>query len=163
MTKDYTDDLLLRLRLRDVPGPRIGEIIAEIESHVAETGQHPVDVFGTPAEYAAALAPKPNWLSPHMWVRIILGGTTGYAIATTVISWLLGEETALGMPIWLAALVSLALASAMTWAVGRGHDDVVDPRTGDNMIPSAPRATVVVLVVIAAAAAAVAIGLLALK
>ncbi|MGY1837325.1 hypothetical protein ACI79P_19730 [Blastococcus sp. SYSU DS0510] len=36
----WCDDLLLRLRLRDVPGTRIGEVLAEVQSHVAETGEH---------------------------------------------------------------------------------------------------------------------------
>lgn len=37
----YTNDLLFALRMRDVPGDRIGEVIAEVESHVAETGRRP--------------------------------------------------------------------------------------------------------------------------
>jgi acyl-CoA synthetase (NDP forming) len=52
----WCDDLLLALRLRDVPGTRIGEVIAEVQSHVAETGEDPRQAFGTPKEYAAEVA-----------------------------------------------------------------------------------------------------------
>jgi len=34
----YRDNLLIQLRLLDVPGERIGQILAEVETHVADTG-----------------------------------------------------------------------------------------------------------------------------
>lgn len=51
---DYRQALMLALRLRDVPGDRIGEILAEVESHVSDTGENPTEAFGPPREYAAA-------------------------------------------------------------------------------------------------------------
>jgi hypothetical protein len=55
-----------------VPGERIGQILAEVEAHVADTGADPVEAFGEPGEYAAtyvAVAASPlelggsrNWL-----------------------------------------------------------------------------------------------------
>jgi len=35
------DNLLIQLRLRDVRGDRIGQILAEVETHVADTGLDP--------------------------------------------------------------------------------------------------------------------------
>ncbi|MHB1472081.1 MAG: hypothetical protein ACYDDU_12705 [Dermatophilaceae bacterium] len=52
----YLDNLLLQLRLRDVPGERIGQILAEVETHVVDTGLDPVVAFGEPGEYAATYA-----------------------------------------------------------------------------------------------------------
>jgi uncharacterized membrane-anchored protein len=52
----YHENLLIQLRLRDVPGDRIGQILAEVETHVADTGLDPVDAFGEPGEYAATYA-----------------------------------------------------------------------------------------------------------
>lgn len=46
--KDYTEALTTQLRLRRVPGKVIGQVIAEVESHVRETGEDPVEVFGQP-------------------------------------------------------------------------------------------------------------------
>lgn len=34
---DYRQSLILALRMKEVPGDRIGEIVAEVESHVAPT------------------------------------------------------------------------------------------------------------------------------
>jgi len=53
----YCDDLLLALRMRDVPGRRIGEVLTEVRAHLAESGEAPEEAFGTVEDYAAALAP----------------------------------------------------------------------------------------------------------
>jgi len=47
------DNLTIQLRLLEVPGDRIGQILAEGETHVADTGLDPVAAFGEPGEYAA--------------------------------------------------------------------------------------------------------------
>jgi hypothetical protein len=39
--KDYTQALTIQLRLRNVPGARIGQVIGEVESQVRETGEDP--------------------------------------------------------------------------------------------------------------------------
>ena len=52
----WCDDFVLELRLRDVPGARIGDHLAEVESHCIETGVDPEDAFGDPAEYAHEVA-----------------------------------------------------------------------------------------------------------
>ncbi|SDP16513.1 hypothetical protein SAMN04487905_102230 [Actinopolyspora xinjiangensis] len=49
----YRDELTFALRMRDVPADRIGDVLAEVDTHVAETGEGPVEAFGTPGEYAA--------------------------------------------------------------------------------------------------------------
>ncbi|GAB3547859.1 fumarate reductase subunit D [Actinopolyspora lacussalsi] len=55
-SEKYRNELLFALRMREVPGARIGDVLAEVETHVAETGQDPVEAFGTPGEYAARVA-----------------------------------------------------------------------------------------------------------
>ncbi|WP_019853004.1 hypothetical protein [Actinopolyspora mortivallis] len=52
----YRDELTFALRMREVPGDRIGDVLAEVDSHVTETGQDPVEAFGAPGEYAARVA-----------------------------------------------------------------------------------------------------------
>ena len=65
----YLENLTIQLRLLEVPGDRIGQILAEVETHVADTGLDPVDAFGEPGEYVAtcvAQAPasrERGWLS----------------------------------------------------------------------------------------------------
>ncbi|TDD84123.1 hypothetical protein E1202_23995 [Saccharopolyspora karakumensis] len=57
MTLDeYTDDLHKALRFHEISGERMGEVLAEVEAHVAETGDDPVDAFGKPRDYARQVA-----------------------------------------------------------------------------------------------------------
>lgn len=51
----WCGDFVLELRLRDVPGPVIGERLAEVEGHCAETGETPREAFGTATDYAARM------------------------------------------------------------------------------------------------------------
>jgi hypothetical protein len=37
----WRDDLILQLQLKNVPGDRIGDILFEIDSHLAESGETP--------------------------------------------------------------------------------------------------------------------------
>lgn len=37
----YMDELTIALRVRDVPGARIGEVLAEVRAHIAESGESP--------------------------------------------------------------------------------------------------------------------------
>lgn len=52
----YTAELVKELREQDVAGRVIGDAVAQVESHVAEEGEDPTDVFGTPREFAKQLA-----------------------------------------------------------------------------------------------------------
>ncbi|PPK97988.1 hypothetical protein CLV92_102139 [Kineococcus xinjiangensis] len=51
----YCEDLVVALRMRDVSGRRIGEILAEIRDHLRTSGEDPAEAFGTPQQYAADL------------------------------------------------------------------------------------------------------------
>ena len=52
-TETHRRELVQALRLHDVPPERIGEIVAEVESHVADTGEDPREAFGPARDYAA--------------------------------------------------------------------------------------------------------------
>jgi len=79
----YLDNLLLQLRLRDVPGDRIGQILAEVETHVADTELDPVDAFGEPGEYAATYAGAASASRERCWLSepgiAGVGATAGFA------------------------------------------------------------------------------------
>lgn len=77
MTGSYVDQLVLELRARDVPGTRIGQVVAEVETHLAETGDDADDAFGPPGRYAETIAAE---LRPAKATgRAVLGG---YATVT---------------------------------------------------------------------------------
>ncbi|WP_262105927.1 hypothetical protein [Arthrobacter sp. Marseille-P9274] len=57
-TKDrqvWLDQLVLELRLRNVPGATIGDAVATVRGHLADTGETPHQAFGEPADYARDL------------------------------------------------------------------------------------------------------------
>ncbi|GAA1793971.1 hypothetical protein GCM10009682_14750 [Luedemannella flava] len=56
MNPRWRDAFVLTARMRDVPGTRIGEALAEVEAHCAESGETPTEAFGDPVEYARAIA-----------------------------------------------------------------------------------------------------------
>lgn len=182
MTTDvdaYRQQLLLTLRLRDVAGPRIAEVLAEVESHVAETGEDPRAAFGAPRDYARAFVAE---LEPERapgvrgWVASVRGGEVLIAAVAFAGAWLAAKglfALAAGRPggLGLSGPGALALAVALLAALklllartGRRRDDrVLDPRTGRDVAASlAPRWAGPASVVVTAALLllAVVIGLL---
>jgi hypothetical protein len=63
---DWADAFLVELRLADVPGRAIGDALAEVGSHCAESGESPRDAFGDPVQYARSLGlpPGPDVATP---------------------------------------------------------------------------------------------------
>ncbi|HYN94703.1 MAG TPA: hypothetical protein VES42_12715 [Pilimelia sp.] len=53
---EWRDAFLLEARMHQVPGDRIGEALAEIDAHCADSGQEPAEAFGDPVRYAGELA-----------------------------------------------------------------------------------------------------------
>lgn len=56
LDEKYRDDLVSALQTHEISGQRVGEVLAEVESHVRETGEDPVEAFGPPRTYAAQVA-----------------------------------------------------------------------------------------------------------
>lgn len=55
----WTEGLVLELRLQGVAGERIGAVVAEVDSHCAESGEPAADAFGDPVAYARSLELAP--------------------------------------------------------------------------------------------------------
>jgi hypothetical protein len=54
---EYTAELAEALDMRDVPADAVAQIVREVESHLAESGEDPVEAFGPAARYADQFAP----------------------------------------------------------------------------------------------------------
>lgn len=118
----WRQDLVLALRLRDVPGVRIGEVLAEVEAHCADSGQGPGEAFGDPDAYAAELAPAPG----ASWVRVWLP----QAVATPlgVLALLSGADTSVhgGRPaVTVGGLLSLLVTVALVVVVVQRLNSIV--------------------------------------
>lgn len=141
----YLDDLLLHLRWRDVPGARIGEILAEVEAHADATGEPLVEAFGSPKAYAKQWERgAPNgfryWLP--LLPAIALNGVGGWTLANGGYAIGAGEPALFGLPGIVVALVGVGIA-----LVGMAMikiDRVVDPRSG-RPITSSRRAFLVLI------------------
>lgn len=149
-TRDaYAQELLLALRLREVPSPRIAEALAEVDSHVAETGEDPVAAFGPPEDYARELA---GALGVRRGQALRTGSglltTAGCAVGGVLLADGLhavgaGARALLGLPAWLAVLVGVGLLAAGALGVVQlsrreGGARVTDPRTGADLRPPVP-------------------------
>lgn len=123
-TRHWLDGLVTELRIHSATGPAIGDAVAEVEAHLAETGENPHKAFGTPREYAATLTlptDATQELSPRLLTRLILGAAAGFTGALWLIPFGVaamkrGEAAVLplGMIISLAALILFSVLISMT-------------------------------------------------
>ncbi|WP_456789551.1 hypothetical protein [Cellulomonas sp. P5_C5] len=124
----WRDDLVLALRLRDVPGARIGDILAEVQEYCTDSGLDAPTAFGGPHEYArsvtAGAAPTGPGLVDDLRTagRVVVGfvglmvvlgsvGTDGPDLVVTA-GWLLA------LPLLLVAAV--ATVRTVGWTAERG-------------------------------------------
>lgn len=131
----YRRELILALRVRDVPGDRIGEIVAEVESHVADTGEDPLEAFGPAREYAAATTgrARPRWGWNDLLVAVA-AGAAGWLLAGGLLGLVSG--TAVGpLHPWTALAVGLIIGVPTVAHLRRTASAVRDPRTGRDMVP----------------------------
>lgn len=138
LSHSYQSRLVTALRRHDVPGNRIGEILAEIESHLAESGESVTDAFGSPGDYAARLAEStPAGEAPAVsaWLlaaMLALGLAGGAALAEGAYRLGAGGRTDWG---WFAVgplgqvAVAAALLAILALLVRPRIDRIVDPRT----------------------------------
>jgi preprotein translocase subunit SecG len=91
----WLDDFTLQLRLREVSGDVIGDQIALVRAHCADSGQTPQRAFGDPVAYANSLDFTPAALEKtgtREWVRI------GTSIAAGVCALLIVPQAVAALP-----------------------------------------------------------------
>ncbi len=146
----YRDDLLMALRQREVPGPRIAEALAEVDSHLSESGEDPTEAFGPPDAYADRLCEAIGLDPGETWTPGDTGAAVVYGLGSAAGAWLAidgalawrADGTSLGLPAWVALSVGLVVLSVL-WVrlVGLARSDpdpVRDPRDGRDMVPPRP-------------------------
>ena len=113
----YAAELIEILQLRDVPEEAIAQIVREVESHTAESGEDPVSEFGTPSDYANNFAPRSRliWFLALIIASIVLASTSAYVLisgvfglqSSTVVLWKLSP--------WI--LIAIGTAGIVAWSV----------------------------------------------
>lgn len=115
--KDWRDDLIIELRLLDVPGDRIGDALMTVEAHITESGESAQEAFGEARVYARDLA---SGSEPQRWPvtpAVIAGAVVGVlgvlAITRSFSAWLAGGpvQVVRGDVVSLGVLVLLMLAT----------------------------------------------------
>jgi hypothetical protein len=132
LAERYRDNLIFALRARNVPGEKIGQIVAEVEAHVAESGEDPVEAFGRPRDYAREWARttgrRSSWQERvRSLVGITLSGVGGALFGVGLIRTATGE-TMWGGSAVLGGLVGFVLIAVAAAILRRNL--VIDPRTG---------------------------------
>lgn len=116
---EWAEAMLLELRLQGVDGARIGEALAEVDSHCVESGQSARDAFGPPEAYAASLE-LPRSVSSDTQALLVIAGaglvqTVGMlGLLEAFRAWQAGErmDVTVGQLVLMAALAgTLALVS----------------------------------------------------
>lgn len=128
-TRKYTRDLTMWLQLGDVDGARIGQIVAEVESYVAESGEPPETAFGPAKAYAAQFGDtRDRWqLSSRTVATTLAAALGGYVLADGFFHLLVSEDYS-GIPAWVVMLGGAAVLLAVFLVVP--DNAVIDPRRG---------------------------------
>ncbi|MBB2903020.1 hypothetical protein FHR75_003856 [Kineococcus radiotolerans] len=130
----YCDELLLALRMKDVPGNRIGEVLAEVRDHLTSSGEDPAEAFGTPQDYAGALTAGRSgarWSAPASATAGNAAGVAGLLWTVTGATALLTRQpavltefqivlpvaVAVAAPLLIDAVVSARRATALGWGL----------------------------------------------
>ncbi|MDX2342750.1 MAG: hypothetical protein QNL12_02925 [Acidimicrobiia bacterium] len=128
--KVYLAQLLRLLYQEAVDGRRIGEMVAEIDQHLAESGADPVDEFGPPAVLAAELAghpgsKRPGWIPPR-WL-LELGAFALFALVMPLLTPYLWEESTIPVTRY-AVMYAIVFYLGVFW-VGYAANMRLDGRT----------------------------------
>ncbi|KAE8763376.1 hypothetical protein [Georgenia thermotolerans] len=115
-TSTWETDFVVELRLRDVDGAAIGDALAQVRSHCAESGEEPAEAFGHAAAYARSLdLPRERAGGlPGVLVRSVVGLAAVYLTLTAFLAWregrtyMLTAGSVVAVVVVAAALVALA-------------------------------------------------------
>jgi uncharacterized membrane protein YiaA len=113
--RKWRDELVYHLRMADVPGDRIGDILLEVESHIAETREEPGDTFGSPKEYAKSragvLPSKPD--EEHEDLGVLMIALFAFVGSFTFVSGALaagrGEESVYFLNPWIVTVIGAGI------------------------------------------------------
>lgn len=110
-TSKWLDDMALELRVRNVDGADIGDAMASVREHLADTDNDPWSEFGTPVEYARSLElPNAgNPVTPGLIFRTALGLLSFFGFNLAASPWVHAQ----GLDVTLAQVLLLAVPVAL--------------------------------------------------
>lgn len=126
----YTSELVMELREHEVGGKIIGDAVAQVESHSAESGAEPSAEFGTPQEFAGELArgrtKKIGWPLYVASAILTLGG--GVLLLRGIFGVIQDREILWGIPPLVGIIVGTLAILAWILVMIVAADPIRDPR-----------------------------------
>lgn len=114
--REWADAFIVEQRLLGVSGRRIGDALATVEAHVAESGESAWEAFGDPSVYARDLAEgaeKVGTLTPAFIAASVLGLVGLLVISRATSAWLAGEPGVITIGVLVGAAVLLVAVGAL--------------------------------------------------
>ncbi len=111
----WRDDFIVEMRMADVPGDRIGDALATVDAHCADTGENADEAFGTPRTYARSLTSEtpPRRLGATFAVGIILGLLGMLTVPRAVTAWITGTDVTISAGDAVALAIVLGLSAVL--------------------------------------------------
>lgn len=111
----WVDEFVVEQRLLGVPGTRIGDALATVDAHLAQTGESAADAFGPPKEYARTLAESEgSGATQGLGVTAVVSAVLGLAgivlLPRAFQAWLEGSD----VTITTGDLVVVAMLAVLT-------------------------------------------------
>jgi hypothetical protein len=108
--EEYAADLREILELRDVPAEAADQIVREVQSHLAESGEDAVAAFGTPREYADNFAPKSRMASfgTLVFSSVLLASGGTLILISGVFALQAPDHHLWGLPPWVRIFIGAA-------------------------------------------------------
>lgn len=111
--RSWRDDFVIEQRLADRTGAEIGDALAIVDTHCAESGESAPGAFGEPAAYSRSLVdgtpPRTFRLRPATVVGLVLGLFGVVAVPRAVDAWVEGARVAVSAGDLVAVAVALVL------------------------------------------------------
>jgi uncharacterized membrane protein len=116
----WLDAFVVELRLRDVPGARIGDALAEVDAHCVDSGEEAAAAFGDPVAYARSLDLPPVAGAAGEVRRVVAAVAIQLAglllLPATAAAVARGAEVAIAGGTLLASVLAIAAVSGLAVA-----------------------------------------------
>lgn len=116
----WLEELTLELRMREVSGAAIGDALAQVRAHLAESGESAEEAFGTPEQYASELnllASVTSRIEPRWMGRLLASSLLGIAALYLSTPTVVALRQGLGVGISWGMLSSLMVFAAVVVAL----------------------------------------------
>lgn len=114
--KHWRDNFMVAMRMQDASGERIGDALATVDAHCAESGESAQEGFGDPTHYATTLVPETatrSGLGASFIVGALMGLLGLLIVPRAVDDWVTGVQ----FTVTLGDILALAVVLGLTGTV----------------------------------------------